>query len=117
MAVAKKKLQPAKIHVRRGDTVMVISGKDAGKKGKVLEVQTQKSRVVVEKANMVKRHTKPSQSAPQGGIISKEAPMHSSNVMLYCQDCKSVTRVSMQVNEKGKYRVCKKCGVALPDKH
>lgn len=117
MAATKQKVQPKKMHVKKGDFVMIISGKDAGKKGKVIEVITKKGRVVVEKANMVKRHTKPSQSMPQGGIVQKEAPLASSNVMLYCQECKSVTRVSYKVTEDGKSRVCKHCGVNLPDKH
>lgn len=117
MAATKHKVQTAKIHVKKGDFVMVISGKDAGKKGKVIDVILKKGRIVVEKANMIKRHTKPSQSMPQGGIVSKEAPMASSNVMLYCQECNSVTRVSFKVTEDGKTRVCKKCGVNLPDKH
>ncbi|MDR3599645.1 MAG: 50S ribosomal protein L24 [Desulfosporosinus sp.] len=117
VAATKHKVQPDKIHVKKGDYVMVISGKDAGKKGKVIDVILKKGRVVVEKANIIKRHTKPSQSMPQGGIVSKEAPMASSNVMLYCQECNSVTRVSVKVTEDGKSRICKKCGVNLPDKH
>lgn len=117
MAATKQKVKPNKIHVRKGDFVMVISGKDAGKKGKVIGVNLKKGRVVVEKANIVKRHTKPSQAMPQGGIVQKEAPMASSNVMLYCQECKSVTRVSVKVTENGKFRICKHCGVNLPDKH
>ena len=116
MAVAKQKVQPAKIHVKKGDTVVVITGKDAGTRGKILEVDRKKGRVVVEKANMVKRHTKPSKTNPQGGIISKEASIDSSNVMIYCQDCKSVTRVGKSITEKGKDRICKKCGVVLPEK-
>lgn len=117
MAATKHKVQTDKIHVRKGDFVMVISGKDAGKKGKVIAVNLKKGRVVVEKANMVKRHTKPSQTNPQGGIVQKESPIDSSNVMLYCQECKSVTRVSVNVTENGKFRICKHCGVNLPDKH
>jgi ribosomal protein L24, bacterial/organelle len=117
VAATKHKVEPAKIHVKKGDYVMVISGKDAGKKGKVIDVIRKKGRVVVEKANIVKRHTKPSQSMPQGGIVSKEAPMASSNVMLYCQECNSVTRVSYKVTDDGKVRVCKHCGVNLPDNH
>ncbi|WP_068963094.1 50S ribosomal protein L24 [Desulfosporosinus sp. BG] len=117
VAATKHKVQPDKIHVKKGDYVMVISGKDAGKKGKIIDVILKKGRVVVEKANIVKRHTKPSQSMPQGGIVQKEAPMASSNVMLYCQECNSVTRVSVKVTEDGKVRVCKNCGVNLPDKH
>lgn len=106
-----------KIHVKKGDLVMVITGKDAGKKGKVLQVLPKKGRVVIEKINMVKRHTKPTQSLPQGGILEKEAPIASSNVMLFCPECNSVTRVSTKETEAGKVRVCKKCGVNLPDKH
>lgn len=106
-----------KIHVKKGDLVMVITGKDAGKKGKVLEVLPKKGRVVVEKVNVVKRHTKPTQSMPQGGILEKEAPIASSNVMLFCTECNKVTRVSMKETEAGKVRVCKHCGVNLPDKH
>jgi large subunit ribosomal protein L24 len=105
-----------KVHVKKGDMVMIITGKDAGKKGKILQVIPKKGRVVVEKANIVKRHTKPTQSMPQGGIIEKEAPMASSNVMLFCEECNSVTRVSVKETEAGKVRVCKKCGVNLPDK-
>lgn len=106
-----------KLHVKKGDLVMVITGKDAGKTGKVLEVLPKKGRVVVEKVNIVKRHTKPSKSLPQGGILEKESPIASSNVMLYCPECKSVTRKSVKITEAGKVRVCKKCGVNLPDKH
>lgn len=112
MAAAKQK-----IHVRKGDLVMVITGKDAGKKGKVLEVIPKTGRVVIEKVNIVKRHTKPTQAMPQGGIVEKEAPVASSNVMLYCPECNSVTRVNVKVTEAGKVRVCKKCGVNLPDKN
>ncbi|NLP43424.1 MAG: 50S ribosomal protein L24 [Peptococcaceae bacterium] len=105
----------AKLHVKKGDMVMVITGKDAGKKGKVLEVYPAKNRVVVEKVNIVKKHQKPSRSMPQGGIIDMESPIHSSNVMLYCTDCNSVTRKSVKVTDEGKVRVCKKCGHTLPE--
>ena len=104
-----------KIHVRKGDLVMVITGKDAGRKGKVLQVLPKKGRVVVEKVNIVKRHTRPSQSLPQGGIIEKEAPIASSNLMLYCPECNSATRLSVKMTEFGKVRVCKKCGMNLPE--
>jgi large subunit ribosomal protein L24 len=103
-----------KVHVRKGDTVLVIRGKSAGKKGKVLEVQPAKSRVVVEGVNKVKRHTKPSRTIPQGGIIEREAPIHSSNVMLFCTKCNSPTRVGKKLLEDGKkVRRCKKCGEVL----
>jgi large subunit ribosomal protein L24 len=103
-----------KVHVRKGDTVMVIRGKSAGKKGKVLEVDPAKSRVIVEGANKVKRHSKPNRSMPQGGIAEKEAPIHSSNVMLYCNKCNNPTRVGKKILEDGKkVRQCKKCGEAF----
>lgn len=114
--MAKAAVAKHKLHVRKGDLVMVITGKDAGKKGKVLEVFPKKGRVVVEKVNVVKRHTRPSKALPQGGIIEKEAPVASSNVMLFCPECNSVTRRSIKETETGKVRVCKKCGVTLPDK-
>lgn len=103
-----------KIHVRKGDTVLVITGKSAGKKGKILSVIPDKSRVVVEGVNVVKRHSKPTQRMPQGGIVEKEAPIHSSNVMLFCGKCNSPTRVGKKSLEDGdKVRICKKCGEAI----
>lgn len=103
-----------KVHVRKGDTVLVTRGKSAGKKGKVLEVQPAKSRVVIEGINKAKRHTKPSRAIPQGGIMEREAPIHSSNVMLFCNKCNSPTRVSKKLLEDGKkVRQCKKCGEVL----
>lgn len=104
-----------KVHVRKGDTVMVITGKDAGKKGKVLQVLPKANRVVVEQVNIVKRHTKPTKALPQGGIVEKEAPINSSNVMLYCTECNTVTRRSIKITEQGKFRVCKKCGHSFVD--
>jgi len=103
-----------KVHVRKGDTVLVITGKDAGKKGKVISVMPGKSRVIIEGVNLVKRHTRPTQKLPQGGILEKEAPIHSSNVMLFCNKCNAPTRVSKKILENGeKERVCKKCGEAI----
>jgi large subunit ribosomal protein L24 len=95
---------------------MVISGKNAGRTGKVIAALPQKHKVVVEKVNIVKRHTKPSKALPQGGIIEREAPIHVSNVMLYCAECKSVTRRSIKMLGEEKVRVCKKCGSNFPDK-
>jgi len=103
-----------KVHVRKGDTALVITGKNAGKKGKVLRVIPGNSKVVVEGDNIVKRHTRPTQKLPQGGIMQKEAPIHSSNVMLFCSKCNSPTRVGKKFLENGeKIRVCKKCGESL----
>lgn len=103
-----------KVHVKKGDNVLVISGKGAGKKGKVLEVLPKASRIVVEGVNVVKRHTKPTQAAPQGGIVEKEAPFASSNVMLYCNKCNKPTRIGKEALDNGKFvRKCKSCGDLL----
>ncbi|MDD4169171.1 MAG: 50S ribosomal protein L24 [Desulfotomaculaceae bacterium] len=100
-----------KVHVRSGDTAMVISGKSVGKKGKVIAVLPDENRVVIEGVNIAKRHTKPTRQLPQGGILEKEAPVHSSNVMLFCNKCNSPTRIGKKVLANGKKeRVCKKCG-------
>lgn len=106
-----------KVNVKKGDMVMVITGKDAGKKGRVLEVIPDKNRVVVEKVNLAKKHQKPTKSLPQGGIMERETPIHSSNVMLYCTECNSVTRKSVKITGEGKVRVCKNCGQNLPDEN
>lgn len=103
-----------KVHVKKGDTVLVLRGKDAGKKGKVLSVLPEKQRVIVEKVNIVKRHSRPTRQLPQGGIIEKEAPIHASNVMLICGKCHRPTRVGRRFLEDGtKVRLCKKCGEVL----
>jgi large subunit ribosomal protein L24 len=102
-------------HVRRGDIVTVIAGKEKGKQGKVLRILEKKGRVVVERLAMVKRHTKPSQKTPQGGILDKEGSIELSNVALYCDKCKAGRKVSVKINEAGgKLRVCKKCGHEFP---
>jgi len=83
--------EAVKLHVKKGDTVLVLSGKDKGKKGKIIEALPKKGKVVVEGVNKVKRHTKPTQKMPQGGIIVKEAAMHSSKLMLACPSCDKPT--------------------------
>ena len=96
---------------KKGDTIRVLSGKDKGKEGQVVRSLPSKQRVVVEKVNMVKKAMRPTQQNPQGGITTVEAPLHVSNVMLVCPNCKEATRTSKRVNEQGKkVRVCKKCG-------
>lgn len=100
-----------KIHVRRKDTVVVISGKDKGKVGEVLAVMPKKGRVLVEGVNIVTKHEKPNRQNMQGGIQKVEAPINSSKVMLYCTKCNKATRISHKILEDGtKVRVCKKCG-------
>ena len=100
-----------KLHVKKGDMVVVLSGKDKNKRGKVIEALPLKGKIVVEGINKVKRHTKPSQKMPQGGILVKEAPMQSSKVMLVCPACDKPTRIQKTQLANGKMaRTCKKCG-------
>ncbi|EGS34863.1 50S ribosomal protein L24 [Megasphaera hutchinsoni] len=104
----------SKLHVKKGDTVIVIAGKEKGKKGKVIEALPKKERVVVEGLNLVKRHTKPSQNNPQGGILTKEAPIHVSNVMLVDPESGKPTRVRMVLQADGtKVRTAVKSGKAI----
>lgn len=99
------------VHVRKGDTVLIISGKNAGWRGKVLSVLPGKNRVIIEGVNKVKRHARPTRNMPQGGIIEKEAALHCSNVMLVCNKCGKPTRSARIFLEDGeKVRACKKCG-------
>ena len=99
------------LHVKKGDTVKVISGKNKGKEGKVLVSMPSDKKVIVEGVNVIKRHTRPTQQLPQGGIIEREAPIASSNVMLVCPSCKKAARTGQQFLKDGKKaRVCKKCG-------
>lgn len=101
-------------HVKKNDLVMVIAGKDKGKSGKVLSVISKKSRVIVEKVNFIKRHTRPSQKQRQGGIIEREGPINMSNVMLVCTKCNKPSRVGKKdIEGDKKVRVCKKCGEIL----
>lgn len=98
-------------HVRRGDLVEVISGKEKKKRGKVIRILNKNDRVVIERVMMVKRHTKPTQKSPQGGILEKEGSVHISNVALVCEKCSAPRKATHKFNEAGgKVRVCKKCG-------
>ena len=97
-------------HVKKNDTVKVIAGKEKGKTGKVIVVLPKKERIIIEKINLVKRHTKPKGAAGQGGIIEKEGAIHISNVMVVCPKCNSAVRFGYKLLEDGnKVRVCKKC--------
>ena len=99
------------MNVKKGDTVKVIAGKDKGKQGEIIRSMPSKGRVVVEKVNVVKKAQRPTQANPQGGIMSMEAPINVSNVMLVCPKCSAATRVGHRFDEAGKkHRVCKKCG-------
>lgn len=96
-------------HVKKNDLVMVTTGKDKGKTGKVLRLIKKKSRVVIEKVNMIKKHVKASQKT-KGGIMERESPIHMSNVMIYCEKCSKPVRVGNRILENGKkVRFCKKC--------
>ena len=99
--------------VKKGDNVIVLSGKDKGKSGKVLQVMPKVERVVVEKVNIRKRHVRPKKQGEKGQIIEIEAPMHISNVMVVCSKCSKPTRVEHKLHEGGKNRVCKKCKAVL----
>ena len=100
-----------KLHVKTGDTVVVISGKDKGKQGKIKAAMPKEGRVVVEGVNMVKKHTKPSQANPKGGIIEKEAPIDLSNVMYSAKG--QAVRVGFSVQDGKKVRVNKKTGEVI----
>ncbi|MGH7307267.1 MAG: 50S ribosomal protein L24 [Candidatus Rokuibacteriota bacterium] len=99
------------VHVRRGDVVAVIAGKERGKRGKVMRVLRDTGRVVVEKVNMVKRHQRPTQKLRQGGIIEREGALALSNVLLVCGRCDKPARSGVSILADGRrLRVCKRCG-------
>ena len=100
------------LHVKTGDTVVVIAGKDKGKQGKITAAMPEKNRVVVEGVNMVKRHTKPTQKNPKGGIISKEAPIHVSNVAIVASDGKA-TKIGYQEKDGRKVRIARRSGEVI----
>jgi large subunit ribosomal protein L24 len=101
------------MHVKKGDKVQVMTGKDKGKQGVVLTAMPKIDRVMVEGVNMIKKHSKPSQLNPQGGIVEKEAPIHVSNVMLIDPKTGNPTRVGFTVVDGKKVRIAKKSGEAL----
>ncbi|MBR1532919.1 MAG: 50S ribosomal protein L24 [Ruminococcus sp.] len=104
----------SKVHVKTGDTVIVLSGKDKGKKGKVLAVSPKEGKVIVEKVNIVSKHIKPRRMGEPGGIIQAEGAMYASKVQIVCPACKEATRVGHEIDKDGKkIRICKKCGKAL----
>ena len=109
------------LNVKKGDTVVVISGKDKGKQGKILVAMPEKDRVVVQNANMITKHVKPRRQGEPGGRIEKEGTIHVSNVKLVCPKCNKPTRIGHVIEEveiSGKkkmksLRVCKKCGAKI----
>lgn len=102
------------MQIRKNDSVMVIAGKERGKTGKVLRVLTDKDAVIIERLNMVKRHTKPRGPQQSGGIVEKEAAIHASNIMIMCDKCNAPARVGRKILADGKkIRVCRNCNEAL----
>ncbi len=100
-----------KIHIKKGDTVIIITGESKGQKGRVLEIDRDKNKAIVEGVNMVSKHTKPNAKAPQGGIIKKEAPVHISNIMVVDPTSGKPTRIGRKLNDKDKLvRFSKKSG-------
>ena len=100
-----------KVHVKKSDNVFILTGKDSGKSGKVLDVNSEKGTVIVEGVNMSVKHKKPRGRNQQGGIIHQESPISSSNVMLVCAKCKRPAKIGRKIIADGeKVRVCKSCG-------
>ncbi|SRR5579883_215783 len=124
MATQPKEKKPLhlanKMKIKRGDDVLIISGKDRGKFGKVSRAMPQTSKVIVEGLNVVKKHVRPQGQTRQGGVIEKAMPIHVSNVMLQCPSCKEPTRVSIERRPFGQdqkvrpVRICKKCQQVIP---
>ena len=102
-----------KLHVKKGDTVIVVSGDDKGRKGEVLETSPKEGKVIVKGANIVTRHVKPRKQGDQGGIVKVEGAMYASKVQLYCPKCDKGVRVKHTVVDGKKVRVCAKCGAEL----
>ena len=104
------------MRIKKGDLVRVIAGNDRGKEGKILKVFPAKNRIIVEKVNLIKRHTRASKDVPQGGIIEKEGPINATNVMLVCPNTGKQTRIGKDVLSDGsRARVSKKSGEMLND--
>ncbi len=109
-----KETTATKTKIRKGDLVRVMTGKEKGKEGKVLQILPEKQTVVIEKLNIVKKHTRPSQKNPKGGILEREGRIHLSNVMILCGNCNKPTRTGVKLLPDGKkLRMCKSCGEVL----
>jgi large subunit ribosomal protein L24 len=103
-----------KLKIKKNDTVMVVKGRDRGKTGKVLRIIPEQRRVVVERLNIVKRHSKPRGAASPGGIVEKEAPLRIENVMIFCDRCNAPVRAGWKAGADGsKTRICRRCNEAL----
>ena len=102
-----------KLNVKKGDTVVVISGKDKGKQGKILAAMPEDQRVIVQNVNMITAHVKPRKQGEEGGIVKREAAIYASKVQVVCPKCDKPTRVAYEIKDGKKVRVCKHCGAAL----
>jgi large subunit ribosomal protein L24 len=102
------------VQIRKNDSVMVISGKERGKTGKVLRVLPDKDALIIERVNMVKRHSKPRGAQQPGGIVEKEAAIRAANIMIMCDKCNAPVRIGRkQLGDGKKVRICRRCGEAL----
>jgi large subunit ribosomal protein L24 len=99
-----------KTMLKKNDNVVVVTGKDRGKRGKVLYIDRKKGRLVIEGINKKKKYVKPSQQNPKGGAISLEYPVQLSNIMAFCDKCKKGVRLGVELKDKSKVRICRKCG-------
>ena len=115
MARTEGKIKRFTVSIRKGDTVRVLSGRDAGKSGRVLSVNPRKNTLIVEHANIIKRHTRPNPAKNiKGGIVEKEAPVQASNVQILCSGCNKPARIGHQTLPNGsKVRACKRCSATL----
>ena len=103
----------AKLHIKKGDTVIVLSGDDKGVKGEVIAVSPAEGKVIVKDANIIHKHVKPRRQGETGGIVKREAPLYASKVQVVCAKCGKGTRVASKVEDGKKVRICKKCGAQL----
>ena len=103
----------AKLHIKKGDTVVVLSGDDKGVKGEVIAVSPAEGKVIVKDANIIHKHVKPRRQGETGGIVKREAPLYASKVQVVCPKCSKGTRVAHKIEGDKKVRVCKHCGAEL----
>jgi len=110
------------MHIKKDDIVAIISGNDRGKQGRVLKVYPDRNKIIVEGINFIKRHTRPNQKLPQGGIIEREAPIDASNAMVVCPKCNKLSKTGMKIirdeakNKTSRVRYCKQCSEMLVKK-
>ena len=103
----------AKMHIKKGDTVIVLSGDDKGVKGEVIAVSPEEGKVIVKDANIIHKHVKPRRQGETGGIVKKETPIRSCKVALFCEKCNKGVRVGYKMDGDQKVRVCRKCGAEI----